>query len=988
MRAQTAFLIAGLAVASARADDDLWFFADFDSVPRLDGDALTAPLPAGGEVAGRFGRGYAFVSDKKRCEDRFWVVRDTARLKAFPRERGTFACWFRSPEACLDKGGEPGFGYCGFWQFQWTWRGGSFCAGNTTATIPGYVRSTAWRHFAATWNADRLVLYLDGKYVAEKERPKRTDMEGVERRAFRIGAAFDGSPAANVEMDEIAIFKRDLSAEEVKGLAVAKSGLGSGKASVVAERIEFPVFWRNQENAALRTRLHATAAYDLSLTAEMDGKRLLAHPFQVRRGATDLEIPVDPKALTIGPHPWRLRLATSDGRTVWEKVGSLTVRPRLDRDAFKFLSWGGWTGVPHDYLAQVGINTLNVGDASMMALREGVEKGFFVNVRYENNRRYGWTSKDLDPAAVREAAMRDFGPLRGLHVWTSTLVNSEIYGSGGSQSATNQPKYLAWAKKELGFAPDFRYRNAPIEVNPKTAGGLPKGVINRGTCPQLDTLRWVMARGMPAYRVASATAEAIHAFDSENVVWSEPSFEGIVDGLDLLADWHYQYSTVGTLRELRDHYGLCRGYGKPYMPTLSGGYCHGYRRPVRIGGKVRKSADPAANAATESADEVAVKPWLSIAAGPAHALSFFLLDAWSEGEKDGTAEPGTGAAFGRMWRERLLPAAELLRDLPNERAPVALVRPTECRFTGGLAWGQVHYLAKLGEVLSAMPVPFDVVYDRELEADALKGYRYAILPMARAIYDDHVARLEAAARTGCRIVTDAYAAKTFAGGVHLEKFDYPYHPKDWHKIGERFGNWYESVVPDLRKGLPAWSDGDGTNAFTFVKTYDGVRYVTVVNDLRSDKPGFLNACVTNDWYRPYGAPQRIVTHLNVPGEAAVYEYNAKGRSVVQVKDCSIVADYAAAEGKVFCVYSKPLEKLLMDRKGGCVRIALVDGDGRLAPGRQVVSVEVRDAAGRPCEECGRYVMEGGRVKVPLYSEGPLRISVRELTTGLTGSLSL
>ena len=987
MRSLAAVLVAGLAAVSVRADDGLWFFADFDSPPQLDGDALTASLPSGGEVDGRFGRGYAFVSDKARCEDRFWVVRDTARLKSFPRERGTFACWFRSPKECLDKGPMPGFGYCGFWQFQWTWRGDSFSAGGTTAKVPKFVRSTDWRHFAATWNADRLVLYLDGRPVAEKEKPARIDMESVPRRALRIGAGYDGSPAANVEMDEIAIYRRDLSAADVRDLASAKSGLLSGRTTVVAEHIDFPVFWHGQENAALRTRFHSTDAVACSLTAELDGTRLFERPFKIRRGVTNLDVPIDVKSLKAGSHPWRLRL-TAGGRTAWEKDGTLTIRPRRDRNEFKFLSWGGWTPVPHDYLEQVGINTLNVDDASAVALREAVENGFFVNVRYENNRRYGWASKELEPAAIREATVRDLGRLGGLHVWTSTLVNSEIYGSAYPQSATNQPKFLAWAKKELGFAPDFRYRNAPIEVNPKTAGGLPKGVIRRGSCPQLDTLRWVMARGMAPYRVASATAEAIHGLDPSNDIWSEPSFEGIVDGLDLLADWHYQYSSVGTLCELRDHYGLCRGYGKPYMPTLSGGYCHGYRRPVRIGGKTRKSADPAANAATESADEVAVKAWLSIAAVPAHALSFFLLDAWSEGEKDGTAEPGTGAAFGRMWRERLMPAAELLRDLPNERAPVALVRPTECRFTCGLAWGQVHYLAQLGEALSAMPVPFDVVYDRELEADALKAYRYAILPMARAIYDDHVARLEAAAKAGCRIVTDAYAAKTFSGGVHLEKFDYPYHPKDWHTIGERFTDWYRTVLPDLRKDLTARSDGDGTNVFTFVKSSGGVRYVTVVNDLRSDRKGFLNGCVTNDWYRPYGAPQRIVTHLNVPKGSAVYEYNAKGRSIVQAKDCSIVADYAAAEGKVFCVYPKPLEKLLMDRKDGSVRIALVDGDGRPAPGRQVVSVDVRDAAGRPCEECGRYVMEGGRVKVPLYSEGSLRISVRELTTGLKGSLSL
>ena len=985
--------------------DDLWFFADFDSVPRMGGDAFTARLPDGGDVKGRFGKGYAFVSDEKRCENLFWTVQDPERLKDFPFARGAFACWFRSPERYLDRGASPGFGYCGFWKFEWVWSGGGFTTApgrGKGAAIKGFARSTEWRHFAAVWNAEKLVLYLDRQPVAEKANPELTDMSTVPRRVLRIGTGYDGSPAANLEMDEIAIFRRDLTADEVKGLATAKAGLFAGHPPIVADRIEFPYFWRDQADAALRTRLHAERAVDGALLGEIGDEPVASRTVRVKAGETKLAVPFDPSRMKAGKYPWHLRLAASDGRTLWERSGELEVRPRLDRDAFKFVNWGGWKAVPHDYLRTVGINAPMAGVFDIGGIRRAVAAGFFPNIRYENNKKYRWSSRDLDPKAVAAATDHDFAALEGLHVWTATLINSEIYGSGYPQGATNQTKFLAWARQELGFAPDFSYRNAPIEVNPKTVGTYPKGIIRKGDCPQLDTLRWVMARGMAPYRVGAVTAEAIHALDPENIVWSEPAFEGIVANLDMLADWHYQHLTTSTLSELRDYYAYCRPYGKPYMPTLGGGYSHGRIKPGLREEKRPKKGSHLASEPTQSADEIAIKAWMSISAVPAHALSFYLLDAWSEGEKAGLAEPGTGERFGRMWYERIAPAAELLQDMPNERAPLAIVRPTECRFTCGLGWGQVHYPGNLCAALAKVPVPFDVVYDRELESGALKEYRYAALIMAKTLYADHVERLDEAAKAGCRIVTDSYAVKRFDGGVHLDKLDYHYHPDHWHEIGEKFMAWYSTVIPELKNGLTAWSEGDGTNAFTFAKALDGVKYVTVINNLRSDEPGFLNECVvSNDWYRPYGAPQRIVTHLNVPKDAAVYEFNGRegfkvsgfqGSKVSGAREVSLTCDYGPAEGKVFCVYPKPLARLVTDVKDGFVRIALVDEDGRPAPGRQVVAVEVRDPGGTLHDETGRYVMNGGRVKIPLRfarddADGTWQVNVKELTTGFAAKAS-
>ena len=97
---------------------------------------------------------------------------------------------------------------------------------------------------------------------------------------------------------------------------------------------------------------------------------------------------------------------------------------------------------------------------------------------------------------------------------------------------------------------------------------------------------------------------------------------------------------------------------------------------------------------------------------------------------------------------------------------------------------------------------------------------------------------------------------------------------------------------------------------------------------------------------------------------------------------------------MFCAYPTKLAKLLMDVKDGFVRIALVDEDGKLAPGRQVVDVEVRDPDGNLHDEAGRYVMERGRVKIPLrLADDDVRgaagkcwqVTAKELTTGFTNA---
>lgn len=226
-----ALIVVLLAAQSAAGDDALWFCADFDSPAELEGMRFEQDMREGAVVDGRFGRGYRFVSGNVRAENDFWRIDDPERVKGFPFNDGAFVCWFRMDNASAKAGAM--FSFCGFWQYQWVFspfgcrttdeQGG----GCSLATKPEL--ETNWHHCAVTWDDTELALYLDGKRVAEKRHPERVDMRAVKRAVLRFGVGGDGRPAFGGVMDEIAIFKRSLSADEVAKLAGGETPIRGSK---------------------------------------------------------------------------------------------------------------------------------------------------------------------------------------------------------------------------------------------------------------------------------------------------------------------------------------------------------------------------------------------------------------------------------------------------------------------------------------------------------------------------------------------------------------------------------------------------------------------------------------------------------------------------------------------------------------------------------------------------------------------------------------
>ena len=974
---------------------------------------------------GRFDAG-VWVDGGRSARGSVLTCGDALQLASFPYAAGSCSFWVRNVEGVPEKAPVYAWSFDKAWSTQWGMNGDSFFGGTGGSSLrfkQRVPRKDCWSHVAVTWRAGRIAYYIDGQLVNElvpdeKKRIREVKLVPNEgnRGTFRVGAFGDGSGPTDAVLDDFAIFNRALDDGEIAALAAAKTGLASGSKKVLAENILFRTFFRDQDDARLRFRVSTPEAAEYTLVSRVADVESAPKQVALPAGVSYLEVPFDPALFRPGKYAYAFALKAKDGSVALERKGELTVLGRLGKDPFLFHSWGGMGYIHPAFMKTLGVNAYNIGASSKLELRKALDEGLFANIRYENGNE--WFKQDFDWAKIREKTVKDLEFAAALPNWRSTLLNSEIYGSGAAKRAEHNPKYLAMVEKATGVKPDFTFGDAPSEVNFRKLGVPPvRGEIDHKACPTLETLNYVCGKGLPPILSNYETTKAIHSVKPV-LVWSEPMWGDLTDSVDMGADWEYEYSTHTTLRQLRAHYSACRAFGKPYMPTLGGNYWPEQkgRHPTRRD----KAGKPEVVDMAQGCDEVTIKTWMSLGAVPAHNLSWFGLNSWEYGVSNALkyassptnavsciAEADCAERYGARWRGEIAPAADLLRDMPNVQAKIAYLSLPEIPHAAGFWWGIAHYPNMIGGVMAKAPAAFDYIGRRELLSGEIEKYEYVVYPMSRVVYQEHAAALRKAAKAGVKIVLDSYATNRYENCVHLK--DLVYNPGQWAKMAEPMRAWYTNVAEEVvRRQGAASAETDGKTSFTFEKLYKGVRYVVVVNDKRDEKPSFLNQFKTNDWYRVVGAPQEIVTTIRAVGKGAkVYLFNGRGRdrSVSRSGDEVVVrGEFAAAEGCVYCVYPQALDAPELSLEGvatpgktATLVVRINDEDGKPAPGRQVVTLDLTDGDGVARDESGRYVVEDGLVRIPLRiakDERPTGIfskwkaTVTDLTTGKSETLKL
>ena len=944
------------------------------------------------------------------------VCSDAERLAGFPWKEGSFSCWIRT-----DPDETPMTRAPALWGMNPKWAESWGCNGNYLRTSRNnarglthfgckHIRSADWRHVAMTWRGGDTVVYVDGREVRRDS--GREFQEVVPGSCtLRIGAYNEGAPA-DATMDDVAIFRRSLAPEEVEALASGRTRPMGTSRGVVATKPPFLVFHRNQRDAAIRCVLHSSSAGEFVATAKVGSVQAGPRTVHLKAGRNYFAMPFEPSLLDVGTYPYVVRLSGADGGTALELSGRLEVRGRLERDAWKYHSWGGPKGCSLPFLRECGFNAVNImlsGESDVWRVRRLVEAGFFVNIRYENSS--DWRVLDLDEEKIALKARRTLWPFAGLHSWTSTLLNSEVYGAATSRQAMRHPKFLERVRKALHAEPSWNFGTGPVQLlfggsEGRTAGPKPfRGAFDIAENRDLMTLSWFMDRGSPIFDVNRATAAAVKRLSPGNCVWTEPIVGqgGIVEGVDLMADWLYSYGTRTLLFEQREQYGRIRGVrtAMHYAPTLSFSAFMNGLNPEKTG----ENGDPQGVRLCHSADEMSIRSWIALGATRHDALSLYAADSWEQGISNGTAEASWPSRHGRFIQEEYLPAAMLLRGMENVRAPYAVLVPSEVQYAANVGWAPYHYLRIILSVLAKRPVPFDVLTDYEIKADVLRKYSYVIFPLSFCLTKDHAAAVAAASAAGTTIVCDASGAwlkKTCPRFVHLERMSYSgISEKAKASVAAELEGWFSGVERGLSARLGAFSDKDDSDSFTFEKGYGGVRYVLVANDARSSERCILNTFKTNSWYKPLGAASRISTTIKAPRGSWACQYAADGREArISCVDGRIDADgeYAPASAKVFAVYPRRLAGMsvrpdsMRVRPGSALTLdAEVSQTGRgRAPGRQVMRLRVTDANGRQRDESGLYVLEGGHASVPVRlpldaAPGEWRFEARELTTGFSAS---
>ncbi len=962
---------------------------------------------------GQFAPGM-WIDGGRKARGTVFTSADAGVLKDFPFKAGTIAFWIRNAPSVSTNDALNIFSFTKSWSSEWFLRGGSFKAGDRGAALSFKTpipRKDVWTHVAVSWRDGRIAYYLDGVLDSEvkddpaKKRVVRCVAMEKEKGRFRYGTACDGTGPTDAIFDEMSIFSRALDDGEIASLAAAKRGLYEGSKEILAENILYTVFFRDQKEAVLRFRVVAPEAGEYELVSEVGAIQGPVRRCSIPAGESYLEVPLEPAKLRPGKYPYSFKLI-ANGAVALRREGELEIKGRLglEGDPFIFMSWGGMGYIRPDYLKILGVNAYNIGVDNPLEVRKALVNGMFANIRYENGGQ--WFDTGFDMAKIKANAVMKLNPYAKLANWRTMLLNSEIYGSGVAKRAKENPKYLKMVRESIGVEPDFTYNDAPSEVNWKKLGiPPPRGEIRRGTYPALATLEYVCSRGLPPIITNYKTTEAVHELKDDVLVWTEPCFGALFESVDMGASWEYEYSPVTTLRQLRLHYAACRPYNRPYQPTLGGNYWpeqkgrhpllkdkNGKHRIIDMG---------------QSVDEVTIKTWLSMGAVPMHNLSWFGLNSWQFGQENAKrylagptndvkciAEPDCAQVYGKRWRETLHPAALLLRDMPNEKAKIAMLNLPEISFAAGFWWGHHHYSCNIGGNMAKHAAPFDYIGSEELKSGYADDYRYIICLMSRVVYKDHADALRRLASKGVKIVLDSYATNKYDNCVHLK--DLTYTPGRWHLMDKAFSSWYTNVVDSLAAESFASSPAtDGKSSFTFVKEYKGVRYVVVVNDKRSDKPSFHNIFKTNDWYRVVGAAQKIDTRISVPEGSVVYGFNG-------AKDLG--EEYAPAEGRVYAVYPKRLKapelSLEGEAKAGCgVKLVVMirDEDGSPAPGRQIVRLSFTDNEGVARDESGLYSVERGRAEIALRipsCEKPTgffskwKAEVTDLTTGKNNTIKV
>ena len=923
------------------------------------------------------------------------VLKLNSIRKLFPAKEGTLTFFYKVPQDTNLNTTSAGF-FCygsGWRKPMWVVDNGRLVTGTNSAI---YLKKPSldyreWTHFALVWTEKDSTVYLNGRKM--RTIPRKFKEFEADNYIFCVGKNMWSERPADAVMDEVMLYAKAFTQQEVIQQATAQKKQVSTQQDTSFRMQPFSVstFYRNDPDAGITMEMYSAQKRNCQLTFRTDFHKY-AKPLALNKGWNKIKIPFYPALRTPGKGKWQI-IITENGKTLYKNNGDYEVRGQLRKDLVRFLSWGGEGAVPVDYELKLGINARNARPEDAGEL---LRRNMLISMDVRNHQNLQKNNFDIEKA-VQESrnTLLDF---RDSFAWFSTILNSEASGAWRFQTWQKYPVLYKIAKKQLGFEPPVNL----AKINPDHCL-LPdpeisfdaNGVFTPGKTFKM--LYHYRHKGDMIIPLNGATHNMIKSLRQDNLTWTEPAHPGLFRNVDMGSDWVYmpaQQDVAGRLRNGYAHTGI---YGKRYQPTLTMYYWINSQEKGVLNGKTYFLP--------RSVDDLMANCWIAAGVTPLHDMCFFNTYAWYDAEtnaKNYLPMKGMADTFGSFMRNTFIPAANLLRDMDEPPAKVALVVPEDISYYSEKDWNYYRVRYQWLRALSYHNVHYDVVYGEKLRKDGLGQYHTLIVPMrSKASKFAHEQLMKAS--KNAEIVVDSYCPAVYP---NMKKLDYKWRSYDYSTFA--VCDAYAKQLGMKNTGRSFHADGADGPVMYYERIHNGVRYFIVVNN--HWKGGYLSDHSIEKTkhglpFTPYGVEQnvKVTFQPDANGTAAVYDFNASKWTPVKKQNGRFLFETALkpGEGKVFCIYPRKLAKLnaavtgssIKLGKTATVRVNLLDNSGKQPGGRQILDVIVTDSAGKNTDESGLYVMENGQAKIPVRialdsKTGKWKIRIKERTSGLTTEANL
>lgn len=901
----------------------------------------------------------------------------------FTGEAGTLSCWVRPvPDEC---GGTRPVGAImavgtGWFAPIWSIGNNMWYAGNGNAVKYQKSRMSVgdlekrlaepgdnggWHHLALVWDGTEAVGYCDGV------RAGRCDFEPgriASGTMIRLGGNFLEQHPMTGDLDEVSIYNRRLSEQEVAQLAQRDRPLQAELPATPLARPLRLTFLRSQAEAAIPLAPAGNAAIMLkaeapAFGASVSGKATADKPLMLK---------FKPWLMEPGAYPLRVMVADGNTQTVLKDQIEIFEEPQ---GRFIIYGWGGT-----DDLEQIGLNSAVVGSAG--AQRELLERGLWANSRIDIRDAvpYPWSPWNRQRAeSIARATARAF--IANPNVW-SCLVNSEM-GDPPFPKPEDEPWFFEWMKQETGLTeiPPQIVRS-PVHAIPDKHNPTP--AVMGEEYPPYRFLEWWGERGMGWWLFGNQLARCMKE-EGLDVIYYSDQPEAVLQfaDMDMVDYWHYPKVPEGLVARFSHASNMARLLGKRFEPMPGTVYWDDGN------GLWVMDDDGKRKVLGLSQDCLRENLWLSVAC-PSDSVGIYGLGERKTEIYDRGCDQVMAETYGLIQ-----PVGTLVGGLPIEQPQVAMLEHAGLDFTQpDIADEWIHHwtVRNTGRILARARLPFDWITEAHVEAGWLKRYRAVVVPGAWALPEKTHRALVEFAKQGGQVVADQTLRAEIPGvqRVAIKTQADPQETQD-----REWGGWARRT----REQVAGFAQVDPADrVFTYTREAGPARYLFIINDHREAGPQYERFKIEQmpadggGPLRDRGLPQDVT--VTVPAGMALYD--VLGHEAIEARADGNKQQFRLSlkpgAAAVIALLPQPVARLAVSLPAALkpgtealLKVRVLDRSGKPIEGRQLVELKVTTPQGE-WKGVQRYTrVENGSLdlplRVPLTAGGQWQVEVREWLSG-------